>query len=30
VPAIGKLLGLVLLDDIHDIARFPSVQDVVS
>ena len=27
VPGIGKILGLVLLYEIHDIARFPSVQD---
>jgi hypothetical protein len=30
VPGIGKILSLVLLDEIHDIARFPSVQDFVS
>lgn len=30
VPGIGKILRLVLLDDIHDIARFPRVQDFVS
>jgi transposase len=30
VPGIGKILSLVLLDEIHDIQRFPSVQDVVS
>jgi transposase len=30
VPGIGKILSLVLLDEIHDIARFPRVQDVVS
>jgi Transposase IS116/IS110/IS902 family len=30
VPGIGKILSLVLLSEIHDIARFPSVQDVVS
>src|SRR5919198_3901401 len=30
VPGIGKLLSLVLLYEIHDIARFPRVQDVVS
>lgn len=30
VPGIGKLLSLVLLYEIHDIDRFPSVQDFVS
>ena len=30
VPGIGKMLRLVLLDDIHDVHRFPRVQDVVS
>jgi transposase len=30
VPGIGKLLSLVRLYDIHDMARFPRVQDVVS
>jgi transposase len=30
VPGIGNLLSLVLLDDIHDIDRFPRVQDFVS
>ena len=30
VPGIGKLLSLVLLYEIHDIARFPRVQDFVS
>jgi transposase len=30
VPGIGKILSLVLLDEIHDIARFPRVQDVAS
>jgi transposase len=30
VPGIGKILSLVLLDEIHDIQRFPSVQDFVS
>jgi transposase len=30
VPGIGKILSLVLLYAIHAIARFPSVQDVVS
>jgi transposase len=30
VPGIGTLLSLVLLYAIHDIARFPRVQDVVS
>jgi transposase len=27
VPGIGKILSLVLLYEIHDIARFPRVQD---
>jgi transposase len=30
VPGIGTILRLVLLYEIHDIQRFPSVQDVVS
>jgi transposase len=30
VPGIGKILSLVLLYEIHDIHRFPRVQDVVS
>lgn len=30
VPGIGKILRLVLLDEIHAIARFPSVHDLVS
>ena len=30
VPGIGQMLRLVLLDDIHQIDRFPRVQDVVS
>jgi transposase len=30
VPGIGELLSLVLLYEIHDIQRFPRVQDVVS
>ena len=30
VPGIGKILSLVWLDEIHDIDRFPRVQDVVS
>src|SRR5262245_33618930 len=30
VPGIGKILSLVLLYEMHDIARFPRVQDVVS
>jgi transposase len=30
VPGIGKILSLVLLYDIHDICRFPSVQDFAS
>jgi transposase len=30
VPGIGKILRLVLLDEIHDIQRFPRVQDFVS
>lgn len=30
VPGIGKILSLVLLYEIHDITRFPRVQDCVS
>jgi len=30
VPGIGKILALVLLYEIHDIQRFPRVQDFVS
>ena len=30
VPGIGKILSRVLLDEMHDIARFPRVQDFVS
>jgi hypothetical protein len=30
VPGIGQILRLVILDEIHAIARFPRVQDVVS
>src|SRR5437660_11047612 len=30
VPGIGKILSLVLLYEIHDIDRFPTVQDYVS
>jgi transposase len=30
VPGVGKILALVLLDEIHDIHRFPRVQDFVS
>jgi Transposase IS116/IS110/IS902 family len=30
VPGIGKILSLVLLDEIHDMARFPRGQDIVS
>ena len=30
VPGIGTMLRLVLLDDIHDSARFPRVQDCAS
>jgi transposase len=29
-PGLGEIVSLVLLDEIHDIARFPRVQDVVS
>jgi transposase len=30
VPGIGTILSLVLLDEIHDIGRLPSVQDFAS
>lgn len=30
MPGLGKILSLVLLDEIHAIQRFPSVQDFVS
>jgi transposase len=30
VPGIGKILALVILYEIHDIGRFPRVQDFVS
>lgn len=30
VPGLGKMLSLVRLDEIHDMARFPKGQDVVS
>jgi transposase len=30
IPGVGKILALVLLYEIHDIDRFPSVQDFVS
>ena len=30
VPGIGKILSWVLLDEMHDITRFPRVQDFVS
>ena len=30
VPGIGQILALVLLSEIHDIRRFPRVQDFVS
>jgi len=30
VPGVGKMLALVLLYEIHDISRFPRVQDFVS
>ena len=30
VPGVGKILSLVLLYEIHDICRFPRVQDFVS
>jgi len=30
VPGIGKILALVILYEIHDIVRFPRVQDLIS
>jgi transposase len=30
IPGIGKILSLVLLDEIHPIERFPRVQDFAS
>ena len=30
IPGVGKILALVMLYEIHDIRRFPSVQDFVS
>ena len=30
IPGVGKILALVMLYEIHDIERFPSVQDFVS
>ena len=30
VAGIGKILALVILDEVHDIRRFPRVQDFVS
>ena len=30
IPGIGQILSLTLLYEIHDIGRFPSVQDFVS
>ena len=30
IPGVGNILALVLLDEIHAIRRFPSVQDVAS
>jgi transposase len=30
IPGVGKILALVLRSEIHDIARFPRVQDFVS
>jgi transposase len=27
IPGVGKILALVMLYEIHDICRFPSVQD---
>lgn len=30
MPGIGKILALVILYEIHDIERFPAVQDFVS
>jgi hypothetical protein len=30
LPGVGKILALVLLDEMHDIQRFPRVQEFVS
>jgi transposase len=30
VPGIGRILGLVILYEVHDVRRFPRVQDFVS
>jgi hypothetical protein len=30
VPGIGTMVSVVRLDEMHDITRFPRVQDVVS
>jgi len=30
IPGIGRILGLIILYEIHDISRFPRVQDFVS
>jgi transposase len=30
IPGVGRILGLVILYEIHNISRFPSVQDFVS
>ena len=30
IPGIGKILGLVILYEVHDISRFPTVQDFAS
>jgi transposase len=30
IPGVGKILSLILLYEIHDISRFPRVQDFVS
>jgi transposase len=30
IPGVGRVLGLTILYEIHDISRFPSVQDFVS
>jgi len=30
VPGIGTILSLVLLDEMHDMDRFPTVQDCVA
>jgi transposase len=30
IPGVGRILGLILLYEIHDIRRFPRVQDFVS